>query len=487
MSALKPDRDKGVPSIELERMQGVISIIGGLDVELAEKILRSVDEDGQPNSNGRSSEIDQARAELYAELAYNDVTTNPAAASANSFRSLSYGLSSRMTTVIAQLNSRDPAAAQQLYSQAIARMPADYSRNTLEFESALGRYIFDKFGKWGFSDSIRKSFLLSLAERVANAALVEAERPSRCRIASYAGIFVPSMDEYLPDRSIVFRQQMDTCIPFVSRTFQELTKAQNKFEKLTTVDEFVQAAQESHDDELKVRYWREALSILETRKDFSEMISLLDSTKGDDFKKLGPIGWDSWRSSASYQLAWTAVQTNDMAGFYKALEKTPKVLRPRVRLRLAAKISPKSDLSLYLDNLDELQKDLTALDLSSREIALAYKKLTDLYLTARPTECEAMFRQAVKYINKADDENPDLSVDKDWAPMLDVISMDAQLLEIDEQSISSSFNNLSSRRSRVRLKLGLLESSLKKYVDARKALEEANKKKPAPLKTPSGQ
>ena len=88
-----------------------------------------------------------------------------------------------------------------------------------------------------------------------------------------------------------------------------------------------------------------------------------------------------------------------------------------------------------------------------------------------------MFRNAVKFINKADGDNPDFENDKDWAPWMDYVPMSAELLDFDESSISSSLNNLSSRRSRVRLKLGLLESSLKKYVDAKKTFETLNKQK----------
>jgi hypothetical protein len=95
-----------------------------------------------------------------------------------------------------------------------------------------------------------------------------------------------------------------------------------------------------------------------------------------------------------------------------------------------------------------------------------------------------MFRNTVKYINKADNDNPEYRTEKDWAPMSDYVPLSADLLEFDEQSITSSLNNLTSRRSRVRLKLGLLESSLQKYVEAKKAFDSLNKAKKAESEKP---
>lgn len=122
-----------------------------------------------------------------------------------------------------------------------------------------------------------------------------------------------------------------------------------------------------------------------------------------------------------------------------------------------------------------MQKELESLDFPSGDAVRLYKDLAHQYLIARPTESEVMFRNAVKYINKTDNDNPEYIADKDWAPMRDYVAVTSDLLEIDEISITSSLNNVSSRRSRVRLKLGLLESSLKRFVDARKKLDEIKK------------
>ena len=122
--------------------------------------------------------------------------------------------------------------------------------------------------------------------------------------------------------------------------------------------------------------------------------------------------------------------------------------------------------------MDEMQKELGSLELAAKDVVDFYRTLADLYLKVRPTESEAMFRNVAKYVNKADSDNPDFTYDKDWAPLKDYVPMDSELLEADEQSITNSLNSISSRRSRVRLKLGLIESSLKKFVEAKRKLAE---------------
>jgi hypothetical protein len=58
--------------------------------------------------------------------------------------------------------------------------------------------------------------------------------------------------------------------------------------------------------------------------------------------------------------------------------------------------------------------------------------------------------------------NPDFLPEKDYAPTMDYVSLPADLLQYDENSTFSSLSNISSRRSRVRLKLGLLESCMER-------------------------
>jgi hypothetical protein len=191
----------------------------------------------------------------------------------------------------------------------------------------------------------------------------------------------------------------------------------------------------------------------------------------EDERRATAFGWDEWRVVSAYESALASIKGNDMAAAYRIVNKTPKGLRPNVRFRLIYKISPDKYPDLILENLEEIRKELGALEIPAKNAAGDYLALSALYLKSQPTEAESCFRTAVKYINKTDAENPDFLPEKDYAPLQDYVPLTADLLKIDEYSIYASLNNISSRRSRTRLRLGLLESALQKLTEAKKRVE----------------
>ncbi|MFN0141363.1 MAG: hypothetical protein ACKVQW_14910 [Pyrinomonadaceae bacterium] len=473
LGALRAD-DKSDLAKKVEFTQKTIKIITKLDETFALNLV------GQIEKLADAGDVDNQKenpemAELYANLGLQVAEKKPEIALACGFDSLIFGVATRLPALISELNIQDSAKAELLYGRAMAKMQGTYSRSSHLFLFGLGNYMFDVWGPKGFSTSMRRAFLNTYSDRVATAAQPGPERPTRCQIAYFAPSVLSRIDEYVPNQSLPFRQNIQTCTPYLAKEIQEMTQAKTGHEKPKTVDELVSAAKDSSDKHLKVNYWREALALLEKEKKYAETISLLDSTDGDDYKTTSPIGWDNWRGSAAFQAAYAAFEAKDLPTAYRVIEQTPKRIRPEVRMQLAKKLKPAGDNQFYMENLDEMRKELDSLEMLDKDVAGFYRTLAGLYLKVRPTDAEAMFRNAVKYINKADNDNPDFENDKDWAPFFDYVPMTSELLEADELSITSSLNNLSSRRSRVRLKLGFLESSLKKYVEAKKKLDELKK------------
>ena len=457
--------------------QRTIEIITKIDEKFALELTTKV-EKALGDDEGSNPKDNPALAELYVSLGRQVLGQNPAQALACGFDSLRYGLAVTLPALISELNTVDSEKAEMLYRQAMAKVQGSYSESALLFENNLFRYMFDIHGQYGFPVPLRRGFLANFSDRVATAALVEPERPTRCAIAFYARSVPPFIDEYFPAQSFTFRQNLQICTPYLARSIREMTSGAASAEQPKTVSDLVRVAKDTRDPELKVRYWRTALELLQKAKEFGEIISLLDSTDGDDFKSASPVGWDNWRTSAAFEAVMFSFETKDLAAMYRILDRTPKRLRPSVRMRIAKKLPASARTSpFFLENLDEMQKELGSLEQDAKDVAGFYMSLMDLYLKVRPTESELMFRNAAKQINKADSDNPDFLNDKDWAPWQDYVEMNSEVLEIDEPSISSSLNNVSSRRSRVRLKLGLLESSLKSLKDEIKKLDELKKAK----------
>jgi hypothetical protein len=452
--------------------QKTLSIISRLDPKaarsLTSEILRSVDQNKES-----SARENLPFADLLVRLGLQISKDNPDTALECGIDSLAFGISSSLPQLIAELYVADSGKGETLYLRTLSRVRGNYSNGSLLFYSNFEKFLFEIPSARAFSASIRQSFLVAYSELVISATPFEHERPVRCKVANYAGRIAIRIDEHLPEQAVAFRQSLALCLPYISSSFQGLAEADTQSsESPKTVEDFLQAAKTTKDKILKLRYWREALAKLERDKKYLEIISFLDSTDGDLLKQQFPIVWDDWRIDAAYQAVLIVLDVKDLPGAYRIVERTPKRIRPPVRMRIANKFKSEKPSQFYSDNLDEIVKEIESLEIAPKDAANFYKKLAELYLTVRPTEAEGMFANSVKYINKADSENPEYSIEKDWAPRQDYVALSSTLLEIDATNIAISLNKISSRRSRVRLKLGLLESSLKKLASVTMSLEQ---------------
>lgn len=468
LSDLRSD-DEADLVIKLEYAQKTIKIVAALDEKLSqslvgelEKILKDRDVSSQENTE---------MADLFAKLGLQMVDTNPRMAFAAALDSVIYGTSLHLPKLIMELNLKDPKLAEQIFQSALAAARRKYNYS---FMGTLGNYLFEAYKGKAMSDEAKRAYLGYLSEILAGAATVEAER-SRCDIVNIIAPIFNRFDEYLPTQSQIVRQQVPVCIPFSHPFTAEITRAEANGDGPQTVDEFIQAARDTRDRALKGRYFSRAISMLAKAKRFDDVISLLDDMHEDECKVMSFI-WDEWRADYSALSAMAYFENKDMPSVYRIIAKTPKRVRPYARFRIVYKLSPGSDREFYLENLEEIQKELGSIEIPARDAASNYLTLARLYLKIQPTESEAMFRNAVKYINKTDSDNPDFEAIKDWAPLFDYVPLSAELLETDESGINSSLNNISSRRSRVRLKLGLLESCLQKLADVKKKVEAESKK-----------
>ncbi|MEO7659662.1 MAG: hypothetical protein ABIV48_08605 [Pyrinomonadaceae bacterium] len=476
LGAMRTD-EKAQLEKTLKYSQKTLEIISGLDEKFAQDLIGQLEAAARGSDDNKKKES-QEMADLFASVGLQIVKSNPKLALAYGMDSLVYGFALDLPRLIVELHLNDAKLAESLVGRALVLARGSYTEAGYLLIFRLNRYMVEFNKGKAFSDALQRSVLEAFADILAGAASVEQERRKRCGIAYFAPAVLPRIDEYLPGLSLTFRQNLQACIPYTSPSTREKTMAASGDEP-KTVDDILRAARDARDIELKVTYYRKAMNQLEEEKKFEEIIALLDGIDGDDYKKISTVGWDNWRIGATSKGALAAFEANDMGAVYRFIDKAPKRLRPYIRGSLVSKSSVAKNKEFFLENLDEMQKELNSLEFPVEDAARLFRELAHLYLTARPTESEAMFRSAVKYINKTDSENPDFLSDKDWAPMRDYVAMMSELIEIDEPSITISLNSISSRRSRVRLKLGLLESSLKKYVEAKKKVDELRKIKKA--------
>jgi hypothetical protein len=454
LSELDSD-DKNSFSSKVKGSEKIIKIIAGLDEPLGRSLVEQIAK--IVAAKGGDGDL---TADSFVTIGLQILPSNPTLAFNLGVRSLSYGNSKRLNILIQRLFSKDSKLGEELFQHSVAACRRNYS---YEFTGNLGLVVFDVVNGKTFSDATRVSYLEVLADFLSNAAIYESGR-SRCEVIGLINPILAQFDAYLPSRSLTVRQQIQVCIPFTDSSTSEIAKAQARGEDPQTTEDLIRAARNTSDRRLKSRYFSKAISKLAHEKKFDEIISLLDDMTEDETKIMA-YAWDDWRVDFAYQSLLVYIENKDMATVYRIINRTPRRLRPYVRFRLVHKLTQPEFGPFILENLEDIRKELDALEVPAKDAASSYLALTGLYVKTQPIESEGVFRQAVKYINKTDSENSNFLPEKDYAPLQDYVPLSSQLLEVDEHSIFRSLSNISVLRSRIRLRLGLLESSLKKFAD----------------------
>lgn len=455
---------------DLKYSRKALDIVFLLDERTGLEIVGKIDE-ALKGPEGKYTENEEM-AELLASVGSKVAPTNTDLGFSLGRHSLNFGFAYAFPGLVMELNLRNPGLAETLIRDALARTRNNFTNPSYLLVFNLNRYMAEYNRGREFSVPIQRLVLASFAELLNGAAAVEQERPRRCGIAYYASWAIARINEHLPGLALTFRQDLQTCIPYAGSTTQELAKARADENRPDSVDELLRLARESNDRHLKVFYYREALGLLSKEKKFSEMVSVLDGLEGEDLRETAPITWDNWRVGAAFGGALAAFEENDLAQTYRFIDRTPKRLRPLVRSRLVSKESVIENNEFLLENLENMRAEMKSPDFHAQEAPLFYIDLAKLYLRFRPVESGSLFRDAALFINKADSDNPDFTVEKDWAPMQDYVRISSDLLEADELSITYGLREIKSPRSRIRLRLGLLESSLRDLDRAKERLEQ---------------
>ncbi len=464
VSSISSSEENTDLSERLKQADKTIQIVAESDYQLSEtlaekiaKILETVKNNGKPSEDS------------FVSIALQVVDTKPSLAFSLGAESLNYGNSLNLSILISKLNSKNSLLAENLFVLALAAARRNFS---YEFTGGLGNILFETNSGPGFSVSLKRSFLELLAEMISRGSLIESEREIGCQVAPLATPILDKFDEFLPSMALTVRQQVQFCIPFSNGYTAEIAKAEANGDEPRTVNDLIQAARDTNDPGLKGRYYYKAITKLKALRKFDEIISLLDEMTEIDKKAISSVAWESWRIEYAFLSAFDSFERQDMPSVYRTINRTPKKSRPFVRFRLIYKLSPTDSRDFILENLEQIRKEIgSSLEITPKDAASSYLSLARLYIKIQPTESEKVFRDATRYINKTDDENPDFLAESDYAPLQDYIRIPFEFLETDETGFYSSLANISSRRSRIRLKLGFLESAIQRLSQVMKKLE----------------
>lgn len=459
---------------KVKNTQKTIQIITGLDEKLSQNLLEQF-----IKTISEKAVNSEKNADMLILIALQIVEKKPQLAFTLGLKSLSFGSPIQIVRLIGELNAIDSKLAEQLFLATLINAKNNFN---LRFVGRLSVSAFTEYKGKTLSDLARRSFLTMLAEMLARSVTNEQEKPSACQTAIIASPIIDKFEQYLPAQTQTIKWQIQMCQPYLPKTNASLVDADLKDDKPKTVEELISAARNTSDEVLKSEYFYQAMVKLEEEEKFIEILSLLDSMTEDEKKSFGNDSRGESILESSYaEYAFSAVlqfiKNKDLASAYRIIDRTPKRVRPSVRIRLAFKLSEIEDKPFILNNIEKAREESASIEVSAFRKVSYFLSLTYLYTKTQPIEAQVVFRETVKAINSADSENPDNVPEKDYAPLQDYISLPSELFEFNEIVIFNALNDIGSRRSRVRLKLGLLESSLKRYLSEKKKVELENEKR----------
>jgi len=400
-----------------------------------------------------------ANADAAVVTALQLVDSDPRLALALGEKSLVYGVSPLFHILALRLGEKDPKLGQDLIRLAFNSTPG-----ALRYEF-LGDItsVFAVVNGQPVLEVNQRGYSRLLADLFAAAAGSELEMEARCEIAPLVVPWLRTIGLYAAERASIVRQSIETCVPAFDPFLAEAIRAEIDNDGPDDVDDLLRSARNAGDAFVKAHYYYLAVQNLANEEKFDEIISMLDGMD-DDKRIISQTVWNGWRIEYAYRAALKDIRDNDIPSAYRVVDRTPANIRPFVRFRLINEIQPGEYKDFVLENLESTGKELGSFAIREKIAARGYLWLTRLYFRFKPSDAQEAFAQAIKYINKVDRDNSDFLPEKDYAPFRDYVSLPADLL-LDESSTYSSLSNISSRRSRVRLKLGLLESVLNSPVN----------------------
>ncbi len=451
--------DTDAESVRAEKLATARKLLNTVilfDKQSTDKLLEEID---KAEKNDQTSESN-GKAILQAALSV--VAIDPEQAFQLGIKSLRYGIFDSTITLVAQLSLRDGGLASKLTIQT-ANLAVQKNENS--WINSLSALIFIALKGRNFSDEAQKTIL----DLVFKAGFGSQSAPDSCDSVVRGLYLIAFYDKLLPLLSGPIRQKGVLC-----RNALGTAKGDAIGEKLgevapKSVDELIELAQNSKNPDEKGEYYRKAIKLLTESEQYNAALSILDDIKEEDRKTLGDFGeetvWEGLRWDYAYRACLTLLKEDDEGGVRAIVNKTPDNIRTILQGRLAAKMINTKDNSYTFELLQAGRKNISKI--RNRNLAAqTYLEIVRIYVLARSSEISVVFSEFMKIINEADSYASEHSLPK-FNSTETIISLPAELLEIDELGTLNSLGFLSSPEGKARLRLGLLESSLKKYVSFR--------------------
>lgn len=452
-------------SKRLSVARSLLTVISTADPKLWER-LQAVLTPGEAHSSD-TERTTSANAMVKAALVV--LKTDPRRAAAMGSAALRIGLPTMLQQLLWALRTRDAMLADQLFSQALA-----VARTTSheDFLNSLRYAAFPELSRTGYyaaevpPDTLRGEMLLILADYLQQRTAMLAGKGIRdCGLApALVERLQIQFDRLQPQRADLVRQIVRTCQESITQSDADAGSNPESVGVPETVDTLLLQADQTADKKIKrPTYLARAALLAASQKNFERAIRILESMSDEERKFTGM--WETWRRDWGVALAIEYLKRDDIYGMRQVIKEVPDALRPFAKINLVSKLPQDSSIPIARDLLDESRKDLANSEEMDLEKVYWYLLVTRLYAKCQADdEAVEAFKDAIRSLERAKGattpERGDLS---ELTKKIIQPDFPAVLLESYDYTIRDVVSSMTSVPKRVRVRLDLLQISMKEY------------------------
>jgi hypothetical protein len=452
-------------SKRLSVARSLLTVISTADPKLWER-LQAVLTPGEAHSSD-TERTTSANAMVKAALVV--LKTDPRRAAAMGSAALRIGLPTMLQQLLWALRTRDAMLADQLFSQALAVARTTFHE---DFLNSLRYAAFPELSRTGYyaaevpPDTLRGEMLLILADYLQQRTAMLAGKGIRdCGLApALVERLQIQFDRLQPQRADLVRQIVRTCQESITQSDADAGSNPESVEVPETVDTLLLQADQTADKKIKRPiYLARAALLAASQKNFERAIKILESMSDEERKFTGM--WETWRRDWGVALAIEYLKRDDIYGMRQVIKEVPDALRPFAKINLVSKLPEDSSIPIARDPLDESHKDLANSEKTDLEKVYWYLLLTRLYSKFHAdSEAVESFKDAIDSLNRAKSEGTtepgNLS---ELSGKIIQPDFPVSLIEFYDYTIRDVVSRMTSVPKRVRVRLDLLQISIKEY------------------------
>lgn len=366
-----------------------------------------------------------------------------------------------------KLNKTNPSLANNFFAGALQ---IAQKNNDLTFTNILILTLFpERFGISGsrMTNATNLNLLKYVWSNFQQETLkIRQNKSGDCR--SYASIvssILPQFAEYMPENLSEIKNTINFCL---GNSSEEIKKYNANEEQPKTVEEFISAAENAEDKNLKTEYYLEGAKLAYKEKNYELAIKVLDLAEKvlpDNLTLL----WEEWRYKWAALLIVEQIRNNNLSEAFQTLKNVPNNLKPLTEIDVVELLKQDEHFEIASNFLSNAAKEILKIDMISAEKAYNLSKIAGLFAKYQMLDSSlSAYRDSVKLINYAvkekNEKNNDKNIDfgSELVGFVDFTQFPTKFVEENLLSFRELTNNIDSPLLKAKTKLNLLSIAIKK-------------------------